>query len=133
MYYVNQENVIEEFVGDFVSDTVSLYDNNSIQIRFDGYDHNISDVKSILTAKWFKSKIEEFKINSKKITEIPITILESRKDSTEKMIYVVPKYRYPKEFKSYEKFCYYNAYIWLFKQANPDINDWLCYALALKE
>lgn len=133
LYYVNQENVIEEFVGDFVSDTVSLYDNNSIQIRFDGYDHNISDVKSILTAKWFKSKIEEFKINSKKITEIPITILESRKDSTEKMIYVVPKYRYPKEFKSYEKFCYYNAYIWLFKQANPDINDWLCYALALKE
>lgn len=133
LYYVNQENVIEEFVGDFVSDTVSLYDNNSIQIRFDGYDHNISDVKSILTAKWFKFKIEEFKINSKKITEIPITILESRKDSTEKMIYVVPKYRYPKEFKSYEKFCYYNAYIWLFKQANPDINDWLCYALALKE
>lgn len=133
LYYVNQENVIEEFVGDFVSDTVSLYDNNSIQIRFDGYDHNISDVKSILTAKWFKSKIEEFKINSKKITEIPITILESRKDSTEKMIYVVPKYRCPKGFETYERFCYYNAYVWLFKQANPDINDWLCYALALKE
>lgn len=133
LYYVNQENVIEEFVGDFVSDTVLLYDNNSIQIRFDGYDHNVSDVKSILTAKWFKSKIEEFKINSKKITEIPITILESRKDSTEKMIYVVPKYRCPKGFETYERFCYYNAYVWLFKQANPDINDWLCYALALKE
>lgn len=133
LYYVNQENVIEEFVGDFVSDTISLYDNSSIQIRFSGYDYNISDVKSILTTKWFKSKIDEFKINSKKITEIPITVLESRKDSTGNMIYVVPRYRYPKEFGSYEKFCYFNAYVWLFKQANPEINDWLCYALALKE
>ena len=49
------------------------------------------------------------------------------------MIYVVPKYRYPKEFKSYENFCYFNALVWLFNQANPEINDWLCYALALKE
>lgn len=133
LYYVNQENVIEEIVGDFVSDTVSLYDNSNIQIQFNGYDHNISDVKSVLTKKWFKSKIDEFKINPKKIKEIPITILESRKDSTGNMIYVVPKYRYPKEFKSYENFCYFNALVWLFNQANPEINDWLCYALALKE
>ena len=133
LYYVNQENVIEEIVGDFVSDTVSLYDDSNIQIRFNGYDHNISDVKSVLTKKWFKSKIDEFKINPKKIKEIPITILESRKDSTGNMIYVVPKYRYPKEFKSYENFCYFNALVWLFNQANPEINDWLCYALALKE
>ena len=133
LYYVNQENVIEEIVGDFVSDTVSLYDNSNIQIQFNGYDHNISDVKSVLTKKWFKSKIDEFKINPRKIKEIPITILESRKDSTGNMIYVVPKYRYPKEFKSYENFCYFNALVWLFNQANPEINDWLCYALALKE
>lgn len=133
LYYVNQENVIEEIVGDFVSDTVSLYDDSNIQIQFNGYDHNISDVKSVLTKKWFKSKIDEFKINPKKIKEIPITILESRKDSTGNMIYVVPKYRYPKEFKSYENFCYFNAFVWLFNQANPEINDWLCYALALKE
>ena len=133
LYYVNQENVIEEIVGDFVSDTVSLYDDSDIQIQFNGYDHNISDVKSVLTKKWFKSKIDEFKINPKKIKEIPITILESRKDSTGNMIYVVPKYRYPKEFKSYENFCYFNALVWLFNQANPEINDWLCYALALKE
>lgn len=133
LYYVNQENVIEEIVGDFVSDTVSLYDDSNIQIQFNGYDHNISDVKSVLTKKWFKSKIDEFKINPKKIKEIPITILESRKDSTGNMIYVVPKYRYPKEFKSYENFCYFNALVWLFNQANPEINDWLCYALALKE
>lgn len=133
LYYVNQENVIEEIVGDFVSDTVSLYDDSSIQIQFNGYDHNISDVKLVLTKKWFRSKIDEFKINQKKIKEIPITILESRKDSTGNMIYVVPKYRYPKEFKSYENFCYFNALVWLFKQANPEINDWLCYALALKE
>lgn len=133
LYYVNQENVIEEIVGDFVSDTVSLYDDSNIQIQFNGYDHNISDVKSVLTKKWFKSKIDEFKINPKKIKEIPITILESRKDSTGNMIYVVPKYRYPKEFKSYENFCYFNALVWLFNQANPEINDWLCCALALKE
>lgn len=133
LYYVNQENVIEEIVGDFVSDTVSLYDDSNIQIQFNGYDHNISDVKSVLTKKWFKSKIDEFKINPKKIKEIPITILESRKDSTGNMIYVVPKYRYPKEFKSYENFCYFNALVWLFNQANPEINEWLCYALALKE
>lgn len=133
LYYVNQENVIEEIVGDFVSDTVSLYNDSNIQIQFNGYDHNISDVKSVLTKKWFKSKIDEFKINPKKIKEIPITILESRKDSTGNMIYVVPKYRYPKEFKSYENFCYFNALVWLFNQANPEINDWLCYALALKE
>lgn len=133
LYYVNQENVIEEIVGDFVSDTVSLYDDSNIQIQFNGYDHNISDVKSVLTKKWFKSKIDEFKINPKKIKEIPITILESRKDSTGNMIYVVPKYRYPKEFKSYENFCCFNALVWLFNQANPEINDWLCYALALKE
>lgn len=133
LYYVNQENVIEEIVGDFISDTVSLYDDSNIQIQFNGYDHNISDVKSVLTKKWFKSKIDEFKINPKKIKEIPITILESRKDSTGNMIYVVPKYRYPKEFKSYENFCYFNALVWLFNQANPEINDWLCYALALKE
>lgn len=133
LYYVNQENVIEEIVGDFISDTVSLYDDSDIQIQFNGYDHNISDVKSVLTKKWFKSKIDEFKINPKKIKEIPITILESRKDSTGNMIYVVPKYRYPKEFKSYENFCYFNALVWLFNQANPEINDWLCYALALKE
>ena len=133
LYYVNQENVIEEIVGDFVSDTVSLYDDSNIQIQFNGYDHNISDVKSVLTKKWFKSKIDEFKISPKKIKEIPITILESRKDSTGNMIYVVPKYRYPKEFKSYENFCYFNALVWLFKQDNPEINDWLCYALALKE
>ena len=133
LYYVNQENVIEEIVGDFVSDTVSLYDDSNIQIQFNGYDHNISDVKSVLTKKWFKSKIDEFKISPKKIKEIPITILESRKDSTGNMIYVVPKYRYPKEFKSYENFCYFNALVWLFNQANPEINDWLCYALALKE
>lgn len=133
LYYVNQENVIEEIVGDFVSDTVSLYDDSNIQIQFNGYDHNISNVKSVLTKKWFKSKIDEFKINPKKIKEIPITILESRKDSTGNMIYVVPKYRYPKEFKSYENFCYFNALVWLFNQANPEINDWLCYALALKE
>lgn len=133
LYYVNQENVIEEIVGDFVSDTVSLYDDSNIQIQFNGYDHNISDVKSVLTKKWFKSKIDEFKINPRKIKEIPITILESRKDSTGNMIYVVPKYRYPKEFKSYENFCYFNALVWLFNQANPEINDWLCYALALKE
>jgi hypothetical protein len=133
LYYVNQENVIEEIVGDFVSDTISLYDDSDIQIQFNGYDHNISDVKSVLTKKWFKSKIDEFKINPKKIKEIPITILESRKDSTGNMIYVVPKYRYPKEFKSYENFCYFNALVWLFKQDNPEINDWLCYALALKE
>ena len=133
LYYVNQENVIEEIVGDFVSNTVSLYDDSNIQIQFNGYDHNISDVKSVLTKKWFKSKIDEFKINPKKIKEIPITILESRKDSTGNMIYVVPKYRYPKEFKSYENFCCFNALVWLFNQANPEINDWLCYALALKE
>ncbi len=133
LYYVNQENVIEEIVGDFVSDTVSLYDDSNIQIQFNGYDHNISDVKSVLTKKWFKSKIDEFKINPNKIKEIPITIVESRKDSTGNMIYVVPKYRYPKEFKSYENFCYFNALVWLFNQANPEINDWLCYALALKE
>lgn len=133
LYYVNQENVIEEIVEDFVSDTVSLYDDSNIQIQFNGYDHNISDVKSVLTKKWFKSKIDEFKINPKKIKEISITILESRKDSTGNMIYVVPKYRYPKEFKSYENFCYFNALVWLFNQANPEINDWLCYALALKE
>lgn len=133
LYYVNQENMIEEIVGDFVSDTVSLYDDNDVQIQFNGYDHNISDVKSVLTKKWFKSKIDEFKINPKKIKEIPITILESRKDSTGNMIYVVPRYRYPKEFKSYENFCYFNALVWLFNQANPEINDWLCYALALKE
>lgn len=133
LYYVNQENVIEEIVGDFVSDTVSLYDDSNMQIQFNGYDHNISDVKSVLTKKWFKSKIDEFKINPKKIKEIPITILESRKDSTGNMIYVVPKYRYPKEFKSYENFCYFNALVWLFNQANPEINEWLCYALALKE
>lgn len=133
LYYVNQENVIEEIVGDFVSDTVSLYDDSNMQIQFNGYDHNISDVKSVLTKKWFKSKIDEFKISPKKIKEIPITILESRKDSTGNMIYVVPKYRYPKEFKSYENFCYFNALVWLFNQANPEINDWLCYALALKE
>lgn len=133
LYYVNQENVIEEIVGNFVSDTVSLYDDSNIQIQFNGYDHNISNVKSVLTKKWFKSKIDEFKINPKKIKEIPITILESRKDSTGNMIYVVPKYRYPKEFKSYENFCYFNALVWLFNQANPEINEWLCYALALKE
>lgn len=132
LYYINQENSIEEFNGDYVTEA-ELYDNNSISIKWEGYDHNVKEAKKYININWFYKQCSEFKVKKSKISDIKIKILEKRLDSTKDTIYLVPNNRYPGHFKSYENYCYFSAYMWFIYQINPEINHWLCMAIALKE
>ena len=132
MYYVNQENSVEEFEGDYITEA-ELYDKNSIRISWSGYSHYITEAKKYLKIDWFKRQCEKLKIRKSKISNINIKIMEKRYDSTKDTIYLVPSIRYPSDFKSYENYCHFCAFMWIIYQENPNINSWLCMAIALKE
>ena len=132
MYYVNQENSVEEFEGDYITEA-ELYDKNSIRISWSGYSHYITEAKKYLKIDWFKRQCEKLKIRKSKISNINIKIMEKRYDSTKDTIYLVPNTRYPSDFKSYENYCHFCAFMWIIYQENPNINSWLCMAIALKE
>ena len=134
LYYVNQENNIECFDPDeYITEKADLFEPSDMKISFSGYDHNIREAKRYLTDKWFSKQFDTFRVNKNKIGQINIVIKEALESSTADTIYLVPHNRFPSEFKTYEKYCYYSAYMWLFYNINPEINDWLCMACALKE
>ena len=132
LYYINQENSVEEFYGDYITEA-ELYDKNSMSIRWEGYEHNIKEAKKYIKKDWFERRCDEFKVKKSKVSNVKVKILEKRKDTTKDIIYLVPNNRYPEDFKSYANFCYFNAYMWFIYQINPEINSWLCMAIALKE
>ena len=134
MRYINMEGNIDYFDDEYVSITeAELFDRKSIDIRYLGYSHYISTAKKCLSEKWFLKQFEEYKINYRKIDTIDIQILEQRRDSTRDTIYLVPGNKTPSQFKTNSNYYHYCALMWIFYQANPKINDWLCMALALKE
>ena len=134
MRYINMEGNIDYFDDEYVSITeAELFDGKSIDIRYSGYSHYISTAKKCLSEKWFLKQFEEYKINYRKIDTIDIQILEQRRDSTRDTIYLVPGNKTPSQFKTNSNYYHYCALMWIFYQANPKINDWLCMALALKE
>ena len=134
LYYVNQEGSIDYFDSDmYITEKADLFNPSDMKISYTGYDHNISEVKKYLNPKWFSRQMDIFKINKKKIDQINIVIKGSLENSTKDTIYLVPHNKYHSSFKSYENFCHFSAYMWLFYQMNPEINEWLCMACALKE
>ena len=134
LYYVNQEGSIDYFDSDmYITEKADLFNPSDMKISYNGYDHNISEVKKYLNPKWFSRQMDIFKVNKKKIDQINIVIKGSLESSTKDTIYLVPHNKYHSSFKSYENFCHFSAYMWLFYQMNPEINEWLCMACALKE
>ena len=134
LYYINQEGEIEYLDnGEYIIEKANLFEPADMKISYNGYDHQVQEVKKYLNNKWFVDALNSFKINKNKISQINITIKGSLENSTKDTIYLVPENKYPSHFKSYENFCKYSAYMWVFYQANPYINDWLCMACALKE
>ena len=132
LYYVNQEGSIDINTDDYIIEA-DLYDKNDCQIFYRGYENKISYVKSILNRDWFEKQFTLYKVNKNKISDISITVLEKNINSDISNIYIASKDKYPSDFKSYDIYCKYCAYMWLFYNINPNINDWLCMALALKE
>lgn len=134
LYYINQENNIECFDPDeYITEKADLFEPSDMKISFSGYDHNVREAKRYLTDKWFSKQFDTFRANKSKIGQINIIIKEALEGSTADTIYLVPHNRFPSEFKTYENYCHYSAYMWLFYNINPEINDWLCMACALKE
>ena len=132
LYYVNQENSIDEFDDEYITEA-ELYDKNSMHISWNGYSHYIQDAKKHLKPEWFEEQCSKLKIRESKVSDIHIKIMEKRYDSTKDTIYLVPSNRYPSDFKSYENYCHFSALMWIIYQENPTINSWLCMAIALKE
>lgn len=134
MYYINQENTIEEYSPEYVTEDAYLFDQKEFRIHIKGYSHQVGEVKKVLSDKWFVKQFDKFLVNRKKVNkDINIVIREGSHNTTKDTIFLNPSNRYPKQFKSYDNYCYFNAYMWLFYQMNPNINDWLCMGLALKE
>ena len=117
----------------YITEKANLFNPSDMKISYKGYDHNISEAKKYLNGKWFSRQMDLFKVNKNKIGEINIVIKGSFENSTKDTIYLVPHNKYHSSFKSYANFCYFSAYMWLFYQINPEINEWLCMACALKE
>ena len=132
LYYVNQEGTIDINTDEYITEA-DLYDKNDYQIFYRGYEHKISYVKKILNRDWFEKQFTLYKVNKRKISDIAITITEKNINSDIGNIYVASKDKYPSDFKSYDEYCKYCAYTWLFYNINPNINEWLCMALSLKE
>ena len=133
LYYVNQENEIEEFDQDYITESDILFDTSDKSISWHGYEHYIADAKKALSVKWIENTMDSLKISKKNIKKINVKIIEKRINSTKDTIYLVPARKYPKEFKSYQTYCQFCAYQWIIFQANPTINEWICIAAALKE
>ena len=134
LYYINQEGSVDYFDSDmYITEKADLFDTSDMKISFNGYDHDISVAKKYLGNKWFVRQFDDFKVNKRKINKINIVIKESLENTTKDTIYLVPNDKYHSSFKSYENFCHFSAYMWIFYQMNPEINEWLCMACALKE
>ena len=139
LYYVNQENQLAEFDGEVIEE-VNLYDEPlfPISITYNGYTHNIDEVKKYLKKSWFDKTFGDFNINKKYLSDIQVDIRESVPHTNPKTIYLLSYSRYRnskfcRDFKSYEKYCKFNALMWCFYCANPHMNEWLCMGLALVE
>ena len=136
LYYVNLENNIDNsesvlFIAE--ESKVSLYNSPDFPIMFQGYEHYVKEAQKYINEKTIKKLCERYKFNTKKIESINVIINERRQNTDINNIYLVPYTKFPAHFKSYEKFCEFNALMWLFFINNPDMNEWLCMALALKE
>ena len=132
LYYINQENTVEEFDDEYIQEA-ELYDSRDIKITWNGYSHYIPEAKKHLSEKWLKEACANLKISKSKIANINVKILENRKDSTKNTLYLVPYNRYPSDFKTYANYCHFSAYMYIIYQQNPEINSWLCMGIALKE
>lgn len=132
LYYVNQENSVEEFNDEYITEA-KLYDDSDMKISWEGYSHYIQEAKGNLKPDWFESQCNKLKIRKSKISSVHIKVSEKRYDSTKNIINLVPFNRYPKDFKSYANYCHFSALMWMVYQENPTINSWLCMAIALKE
>lgn len=132
MYYVNQENAIEQFEG--IYEESMLYDMKDFSVKVHGYDIYIKDVKDVLKPAWFLTMMRRYKVNPRKITNTAhVRVVNKYKDTTPDTIYVTPKSNFEKDFKTYENYCHFNGLVWLFYQINPQIDPLLCMACALKE
>ena len=132
LYYVNQENSIEEFDDNYITE-VSLYDDKTFKITWNGYSHYVGEAKKYITEKWLLEQCNAFKIRPSKIGDINVEISESLKYSTKNTLYLLPNTRTPKDFKSYKNYCYFSAIMYIMYQINPNINPWICMAIGLKE
>ena len=137
LYYVNNEGVEEFYDEDYITEKAELYNKNpalSVAINFSGYNNSIDEAKKYLTGSWFAENFKKYGLKPKKVKyDIQINITDNRINSTKNTINLVPYNKYPKDFESYEKFCYFNALMYIFYQVNPEINDWLCMACAIRE
>ena len=134
LYYINQEGAVEYLDTDmYITEKANLFEPADMKISYSGYDHQVAEAKKYLNQNWFSTQFDRFKVNKDKIDQINIVIKGSMDSSTQDTIYLVPYNKFPGDFKTYENYCYYSAYMWLFYQMNPEIDEWLCMACALKE
>ena len=132
LYYINQENTVEEFDDEYIQEA-ELYDSKDIKMTWNGYSHYIPEAKKHLSETWLKEACDNLKISKSKIANINVKILENRKESTKNTLYLVPYNRYPSDFKTYANYCHFSAYMYIIYQQNSEINSWLCMGIALKE
>lgn len=133
LYYVNQEGTTDVLSDEYITEDAQLDEPKDIHLRFSGYSHNISEVKKYLKQSWFENTCKEYKINYKKIDTCIVIIQDDTKNTTGRSIYLKPITSYPRSFDNYECYCKFNALMWLFYKANPNMYDWLCMGAALRE
>ena len=135
MYYVNNETkMVEECVDrNYINEAVQLFDDPKVKIEYIGYDNYVSQVKKILNTKYFEKTFKELKVDIKKIKNISIKIQEDFRLPNKNIIYLVPEQNMNKAFKTYENYCKFAAYFWILLNINPDIDENLAGAIALKE
>ena len=133
LYYVNQEGSADILDDEYIVEDAQLDEPKDIHFKYYGYSHNIVEAKKYLKEKWFKDRCDEYKINYRKFDTCNIVIQDDVKNTTGKIIYIKPMASYPRSFNNYACYCGFNALMWLFYQANPNMSDWLCMGAALRE
>lgn len=135
LYYINNDTkMIEECTDlNYIEEKVQLFDDSKIIIKYNGYAHYVDNVKGILKSKYFEDIFKELKVDISKIKNINIKIQEDFRLPTKNIIYLVPEKNMNPAFNTYENYCKFAAYFWMLLNINPDIDENLAGAIALKE
>lgn len=137
MRYINQEGAtISTASGEVVTEEekAMLFDKKEFKVKWDGFSIHLKEPKKYLKSEWFIRQMEIYKIDKRKMPmEVPVIIKDEMIYTTRKIIHLQPMYRAPSEFRTYENYCKFNGYMWLFFNCNRQIDPWVCMAAALKE
>lgn len=129
----NVDNNIEECSIKLINESVNLFD-NKLSIKYSGYDIYYNKVKKILNTKWFEDIFHKYKLDIKKFSsDININISEKFRISDKDTIYIVPERSMKSAFKKYEIYCKFSSLVWLAFNLNPNIDENLAIAFAMKE